>query len=57
MKFGAVLPIWQLSVNEAETLTLKAEELGLDGVFVPDHILAPLGTSPAGRGRSSSARA
>lgn len=45
MKFGAVLPIWQLSVNEAETLTLKAEELGLDGVFVPDHILAPAATT------------
>lgn len=40
MKFGVVLPIWQLSVSDAETLTLKAEELGLDGVFVPDHILA-----------------
>ena len=36
---------WQLSVNEAETLTLKAEELGLDGVFVPDHILAPSATT------------
>ena len=45
MKFGVVLPIWQLSVADAETLTLKAEELGLDGVFVPDHILAPSATT------------
>jgi probable F420-dependent oxidoreductase len=45
MNFGVVLPIWQLSVREAETLALKAEELGLDGVFVPDHILAPPATA------------
>jgi probable F420-dependent oxidoreductase len=45
MKFGVVLPIWQLSVTDAEVLTLKAEELGLDGVFVPDHILAPSATT------------
>lgn len=45
MKFGVVLPIWQLSVSDAETLTLKAEELGLDGVFVPDHILAKPATT------------
>lgn len=45
MKFGVVLPIWRLSVTEAETLTVKAEELGLDGVFVPDHILAPSATT------------
>lgn len=45
MKFGVVLPIWQLSVKDAELLTLKAEELGLDGVFVPDHILAPSATT------------
>ena len=40
MKYGVVLPIWQLTTADAETLTLRAEELGLDGVFVPDHILA-----------------
>src|SRR5215468_8598927 len=45
MKFGVVLPIWQLSVGEAESLTLRAEELGLDGVFVPDHILAKPATT------------
>jgi probable F420-dependent oxidoreductase len=45
MKFGAVLPIWQLTVAEAETLTVRAEELGLDGVFVPDHILAKPATT------------
>jgi probable F420-dependent oxidoreductase len=45
MKFGVVLPIWQLSVSEAESLTLRAEELGLDGVFVPDHILAKPATT------------
>jgi probable F420-dependent oxidoreductase len=45
MKFGVVLPIWQLSAGEAETLALKAEELGVDGVFVPDHILAPAATT------------
>jgi len=40
MKFGVVLPIWQLTTAEAESLAVRAEELGLDGVFVPDHILA-----------------
>jgi len=45
MKFGAVLPIWQLTVGEAETLALRAEEIGLDGVFVPDHILAKPATT------------
>jgi probable F420-dependent oxidoreductase len=45
MKFGAVLPIWQLTVGEAESLTLHAEEVGLDGVFVPDHILAKPATT------------
>jgi len=45
MKFGAVLPIWQLTMSEAETLALRAEEVGLDGVFVPDHILAKPATT------------
>ena len=45
MKFGAVLPIWQLTMGEAETLALRAEEVGLDGVFVPDHILAKPATT------------
>lgn len=45
MKFGAVLPIWQLTVAEAEALAVRAEELGLDGVFVPDHILAKPATT------------
>ena len=40
MKLGAVLPIWQLTVADAEALAVRAEELGRDGVFVPDHILA-----------------
>jgi len=43
MKYGVVLPIWQLTITEAESLVLKAETLGLDGVFVPDHILAKPG--------------
>jgi probable F420-dependent oxidoreductase len=45
MQYGVVLPIWQLTVGDAETLTLRAEELGLDGVFVPDHILAKPATT------------
>jgi probable F420-dependent oxidoreductase len=45
MKFGAVLPIWQLTVAEAETLAVRAEDLGLDGIFVPDHILAKPATT------------
>ena len=45
MKLGVVLPIWQLSTGEAESLTLRAEELALDGVFVPDHILAKPATT------------
>jgi probable F420-dependent oxidoreductase len=44
MKYGIVLPIWQLSLKDAETLAVRAEELGLDGVFIPDHILAPAAT-------------
>jgi len=45
MKLGVVLPIWQLSSADAEALAVKAEELGLDGVFVPDHILAKPATT------------
>ena len=45
MHYGVVLPIWQLSVAEAESLTVRAESLGLDGVFVPDHILAKPATT------------
>ena len=45
MKFGAVLPIWRLTTADAERLTLKAEELGWDGIFVPDHILAKPATT------------
>ncbi|MGH7278328.1 MAG: TIGR03619 family F420-dependent LLM class oxidoreductase [Candidatus Rokuibacteriota bacterium] len=45
MKLGVVLPIWQLTVAEAESLALRAEALGLDGVFVPDHILAKPATT------------
>jgi probable F420-dependent oxidoreductase len=45
MNYGVVLPIWQLTVAEAESLTLRAEALGLDGVFVPDHILAKAATT------------
>jgi probable F420-dependent oxidoreductase len=44
MKYGVVLPIWQISLTDAETLAVKAEELGLDGVFIPDHLLAPAAT-------------
>jgi probable F420-dependent oxidoreductase len=45
MKFGIVLPIWQLSLAEAEMLAVRAEELGFDGVFTPDHILAKPATT------------
>lgn len=45
MKYGFVLPIWRLSVADAETLTLRAEELSLEGIFTPDHILAPAATT------------
>lgn len=45
MMYGVVLPIWQLTVAEAETLAVRAEALGLDGVFVPDHILAKPATT------------
>ena len=45
MKYGVVLPIWQLTIAEAESLAVKAEEAGLDGVFVPDHILAKPATT------------
>ncbi|HEX3176554.1 MAG TPA: TIGR03619 family F420-dependent LLM class oxidoreductase [Methylomirabilota bacterium] len=45
MNYGVVLPIWQLTAAEAETLAMRAEELGIDGVFVPDHILAKPATT------------
>jgi len=45
MNYGVVLPIWQLTIGEAESLAVRAEELGLDGVFVPDHILAKPATT------------
>ena len=45
MNYGVVLPIWQLTVAEAESLAVRAEELALDGVFVPDHILAKPATT------------
>jgi len=45
MNYGVVLPIWQLTIADAESLTVRAEELGLDGVFVPDHILAKPATT------------
>jgi len=45
MKYGVVLPIWQLTIAEGESLAVRAEELGLDGVFVPDHILAKPATT------------
>jgi len=45
MNYGVVLPIWQLTIAEAEALAMRAEELGLDGVFVPDHILAKPATT------------
>jgi probable F420-dependent oxidoreductase len=45
MDYGVVLPIWQLTIAEAEALTTRAEALGLDGVFVPDHILAKPATT------------
>jgi probable F420-dependent oxidoreductase len=45
MQYGVVLPIWQLTVADAEALTTRAEALGLDGVFVPDHILAKPATT------------
>jgi probable F420-dependent oxidoreductase len=45
MNYGIVLPIWQLTTSDAESLTTRAEELGLDGVFIPDHILAKPATT------------
>jgi len=45
MNYGVVLPIWQLTIAEAGSLTTRAEALGLDGVFVPDHILAKPATT------------
>ena len=45
MNYGVVLPIWQLTIADAESLTAREEELGLDGVFVPDHILAKPATT------------
>ena len=38
-------PNLAIVIRDAETLWLRAEDLGLDGVFVPDHILAPPATT------------
>jgi probable F420-dependent oxidoreductase len=45
MNYGVVLPIWQLTAREAESLAVRAEALDLDGVFIPDHILAKPATT------------
>ena len=45
MKFGVVIPIWRLTMADAERITVRAEELGWDGVFVPDHIMAKPATT------------
>jgi len=45
MNYGVVLPIWQLTIADAESLTALAEQLCLDGLFVPDNILAKQGTT------------
>lgn len=45
MQFGVVLPIWRLTLPEAETIVRSAEDMGWDGVFVPDHILAKPATT------------
>src|SRR3989441_8516327 len=45
MNYGAVLPIGRLTMAEGESVTPGAEQLGLDGVFVPDHILAKPATT------------
>jgi len=45
MNYGVVLPIWQVTIAEAESLAVRAEELGVNGVFVPDHILAKPATT------------
>lgn len=44
MKFAVVLPIWQLSTDDADFLTTAAEKLGFDAVLIPDHIVAPPAT-------------
>jgi aromatic-L-amino-acid decarboxylase len=42
MNYGVVLPIWQLTVREAESLTVRAEALDLDGVCA---VVATVGTT------------
>ena len=40
MKYGVVLPICQLTVADAESLTSRAEELGL-GRGTSEHVIQP----------------
>ena len=40
MKFGIILPIWRLTVQDALRLTEQAEEMGWDAVLIPDHVVA-----------------
>lgn len=40
MKFGVILPIWRLTIRDAELVACRAEEVGFDGVFIPDHVVA-----------------
>ena len=46
MKYGVILPIWQLSVRDAETLAAKVASLHLPGVRSID--LLVLGRIAAG---------
>lgn len=49
MKFGLILTIWRLTLKEATALTTKAEELGFDGVLIPDHVcITPMVTANYG---------
>ena len=40
MKFGVILPIWRLTVQDIVALTQKAEETGWNAVMIPDHVVA-----------------
>ena len=61
VKLGVSLPVFTADPATAARFAARAEELGFDGVFSPDHFFPPVfyppaGRSPRARGRSRPCR-
>ena len=51
MKLGVSLPVFTADPSRPLGLAARAEELGFDGVFSPDHFFPPVFYPPAGPDR------